>query len=82
MIIGTPGGDTQCQTILQTFLNVALFGMEVQTATEQPRFATFSYPNSFAPHDYHPNLLRVEKRIGAGVIKELEKRGHQVMSLA
>jgi gamma-glutamyltranspeptidase / glutathione hydrolase len=80
MIVGTPGGDTQCQTILQTFLNVALFGMEVQTATERPRFATFSYPNSFAPHDYHPNLLRVERRIGAGVIKELEKRGHQVMT--
>ncbi len=78
MIIGTPGGDTQCQTILQTFLNVALFSMEVQTATEQPRFATFSYPNSFAPHDYHPNLLRVEKRIGAGVLKDLEKRGHRV----
>lgn len=78
MIIGTPGGDTQCQTILQTFLNVALFGMEVQTATEQPRFATFSYPNSFAPHDYHPNLLRVEERVGAQAIAELEKRGHKV----
>jgi len=78
MIIGTPGGDTQCQTILQTFLNIALFGMEVQTATEQPRFATFSYPNSFAPHDYHPNVLRVEQRVGAKVINELETRGHKV----
>jgi gamma-glutamyltranspeptidase/glutathione hydrolase len=80
MIIGTPGGDTQCQTILQTFLNIALFGMEVQSATEQPRFATFSYPNSFAPHDYHPNLLRVEERIGPDTIGELEKRGHKVMT--
>lgn len=78
MIIGTPGGDTQCQTILQTFLNIALFGMEAQTATEQPRFATFSYPNSFAPHDYHPNLLRAEKRIDAQTIADLEKRGHNV----
>ncbi|MGB3211096.1 MAG: gamma-glutamyltransferase family protein [Desulforhopalus sp.] len=80
MIIGTPGGDTQCQTILQTFFNVVLFGMEVQTAVEQPRFATFSYPNSFAPHDYHPNVLRVEKRVGAPVISELEKRGHKVIT--
>ena len=79
MIIGTPGGDTQCQTILQTFLNVALFGMDVQTATEEPRFATFSYPNSFAPHDYHPNLLRIEQRIGAKTVAELKKRGHKVM---
>ena len=80
MLIGTPGGDTQCQTILQTFLNIALFGMEVQTATEQPRFATFSYPNSFAPHDYHPNLLRAEKRVGAEAITELERRGHKVIT--
>jgi len=78
MIIGTPGGDTQCQTILQTFFNVALFNMEVQTATEEPRFATFSYPNSFAPHDYHPNLLRVEQRIGTETIKGLQDRGHRV----
>ena len=78
MLIGTPGGDTQCQTIVQTFLNMALFGMEVQTATEQPRFATFSYPNSFAPHDYHPGLLRAEQRIGRQALLELEKRGHQV----
>lgn len=78
MIVGTPGGDTQCQTTLQMFLNVALFGMEVQTATEQPRFATFSYPNSFTPHDYHPNLLRVENRIRAQTTRELEERGHQV----
>lgn len=78
MLIGTPGGDTQCQTILQTFLNIALFGMEVQTATEQPRFATFSYPNSFAPHDYHPGLLRAEQRIDRQALRELEKRRHQV----
>jgi gamma-glutamyltranspeptidase/glutathione hydrolase len=79
MLIGTPGGDTQCQTILQTLLNVVLFDMEVQTATEQPRCATFSYPNSFAPHDYHPNLLRVEKRLDIRAIKELKQRGHQVV---
>ncbi len=80
MLIGTPGGDTQCQTILQVFLNIAIFGMEVQTATEQPRFATFSFPNSFAPHDYHPNLLRVESRISEQVIVELKRRGHEVMA--
>lgn len=78
MIIGTPGGDTQCQTILQTFFNITLFGMDVQTATEQPRFATFSYPNSFAPHDYHPNLLRIEQRVGTKIIDDLKTRGHQV----
>lgn len=80
LIIGTPGGDTQCQTVLQTFLNLALFDMEEQTATEQPRFATFSYPNSFAPHDYYPNLLRAEKSITTQAITDLEQRGHQVIT--
>lgn len=80
MVIGTPGGDTQCQTILQTFLNVALFDMDVQTAAEQPRFATFSYPNSFAPHEYHPNLLRVEARVGVDVIEALTNRGHKMVA--
>ncbi len=80
MIIGTPGGDTQCQTILQTFLNVVLFDMDAQTATEQPRFATFSYPNSFAPHDYHPNLVRVEEMAGRQTIAELQERGHRVQT--
>lgn len=59
-------------------LNLALFDMEVQTATEQPRFATFSYPNSFAPHDYYPNLLRAEESIPTQAITDLEQRGHQV----
>ncbi len=78
MLIGTPGGDTQCQTILQTLLNITLFEMDVQTAVEQPRFATFSYPNSFAPHDYHPNLLRIEQRVSPETTRELKERGHQV----
>ncbi len=80
LIIGTPGGDTQCQTILQTFLNLTLFDMEVQLATELPRFATFSFPNSFAPHDYHPNLLRVEESIGNQAITDLKERGHHVVN--
>lgn len=79
LILGTPGGDTQCQTILQTFLNIALFNMEIQTATEQPRFSTFSFPNSFAPHDYYPNLLRVEERIGEDVVQSLKDGGHDVV---
>lgn len=79
LVLGTPGGDTQCQTVLQTFLNIVLFDMEIQTATEQPRFSTFSFPNSFAPHDYHPNLLRVEERIGKDVIEGLREAGHEVV---
>jgi gamma-glutamyltranspeptidase / glutathione hydrolase len=52
-------------------------GMELQAATEQPRFATFSYPHSFTPRDYHPDLLQVEQRIGRQALLELEKRGQE-----
>src|SRR5690606_27902192 len=50
MPFGTPGGDVQCQAMLQTFLNMEVFGMEPQQAVESPRFATFSFPSSFEPH--------------------------------
>src|SRR5262249_29745159 len=62
MPLGTPGGDVQCQSMLQVFLNVAVFGMLPQAAIEAPRFATYSYPGSFEPHAYQPDELRVERR--------------------
>ena len=40
---GTPGSDTQPQTQLQFFLNVAEFGMNVQEALEQPTVISNSF---------------------------------------
>ena len=54
MPFGTPGGDVQTQAMLQVFLNIHLFGMEVQEAVEAPRVASYSFPSSFEPHAYHP----------------------------
>ena len=51
---GAPGGDVQVQAMLQVFLNAFHFGMDIQEAIEQPRFATFSFPNSFAPYTHLP----------------------------
>ena len=76
--VGTPGGDVQPQAILQTLLNIELFGMNVQQATEVPRFASFSFPNSFYPHRSHPGELRVEARVGSEVRDELAAKGHKV----
>ncbi|MGD9974413.1 MAG: gamma-glutamyltransferase family protein [Desulfatirhabdiaceae bacterium] len=78
LILGTPGGDVQCQTILQVFLNIVLFDLEPQHAVESPRFATFSYPNSFYPHDYHPGLIRLEDRFSINTIRTLTMLGHKV----
>ncbi len=82
MIIGTPGGDVQCQAIVQVFLNIVLFDMQVQQAIEAPRFATFSFPISFAPHAYNPGLLRIEERLFEKVARDLKKKDHKVMPWA
>ena len=47
-------------------------------AVEEPRFASYSFPNSFQPHDYHPGLLRMEARIPEETGAALSKLGHRV----
>jgi gamma-glutamyltranspeptidase/glutathione hydrolase len=75
---GTPGGDVQAQAMLQVFLNMEIWGMEAQDAIEAPRFSTFSFPNSFEPHGYEKNILRMEGRMDESVIEEMDARGHKV----
>src|ERR1700719_2124137 len=75
---GTPGGDVQSQAMLQVLLNLFVFGNDVQSAIEAPRFATYSFPSSFAPFDYYPGRLAVEGRIPEPVIAELARRGHEI----
>ncbi len=78
MVVGSPGGDDQPMRILQTFLNVAEFGMNVQLAIEAPRWSTTSFPASYFPHTMYPGQMAVEERIVETIRKELEKRGHKV----
>ena len=76
--LGTPGGDVQTQAMAQTFANVAVFGMGPQAAVEAPRFASYSFPSSFEPHDYHPGLLRIEGKVAPEAGDSLSARGHRV----
>jgi gamma-glutamyltranspeptidase/glutathione hydrolase len=75
---GTPGGDVQAQAMLQVLLNVLLFGMDPQDAVEHPRVATYSFPDSFEPHDYFPGRLCIEGRIPRSTGDGLAERGHRV----
>ena len=79
MPIGTPGGDVQAQAILQVLLNIIVFGMNAQQAVEAPRFASYSFPDSFEPHAYSPGLLYVEKRVPLPVRDGLAARGHDLV---
>ena len=78
MPFGTPGGDVQIQAMLQVLLNVMHFGMDLQTAIEAPRVASYYFPSSFAPFEYFPGRLAVEGRIDKATRDELAARGHAI----
>ena len=78
MTLGTPGGDSQPQSNLQTLCNVIDFGMNVQEAVEAPRFCGYSFPQSPWPHGEDPNLLEFEGRLASDVVDALRDRGHEV----
>jgi gamma-glutamyltranspeptidase/glutathione hydrolase len=77
-VFGCPGGDMQCQAMVQVFLNVFQFGMDIQEAINAPRFSTWSFPNSFAPFEYLAGRVCVEDRVGDDVVQALQRRGHDV----
>ena len=78
MPFGTPGGDVQCQAMLQVFLNINAFGMAPQAAVEAPRFAGYSFPGSFEPHPYYPGRLHLEASLAKEAGDELRELGHKV----
>ena len=82
MPFGTPGGDTQCQAMLQVLVNMAEFDMPIQEAIEAPRFMTHSQPDSFEPHAAYPGRLTVEGRIDVATTDALAGLGHDVERIA
>lgn len=82
MAIGTPGGDNQDQTILQTFLSIVEFWADwypnLHDAVAWPRVRTQHLHGSFWPHAAGFNQLDVESTISGEVSRELRSRGHHV----
>ena len=78
LAFGCPGGDMQIQAMLQVFLNIFHFGMDVQPAIDAPRFSTWSFPASFAPFDFLANRVEIEGRFPQAVFEDLAERGHDV----
>ena len=63
--LGTPGGDSQTQTILQITHNMLVFGMTPQQAIEAPRFRSLSGLR-----------LAIEDRVSEEALLDLRQRGH------
>lgn len=78
MAWGTPGGDVQTQSMLQVFLNVTTFGLQLQQAIESPRVGSFNFPNSFSPHAYLPGRLCVESSFPESTVSALGRMGYDI----
>ncbi len=78
MVFGTPGGDQQDQWSLVMFLRHVHHGMNLQQAIDAPAFHTAHFESSFWPRGAEPRKVQVEGRFGAEVIRDLERRGHEV----
>lgn len=79
LAFGTPGGDTQDQWSLVFFLRHLHAGMDLQAAIDAPMFHTTHFPSSFYPRESHPGQIVVEGRLGDRAIRELRRRGHEVL---
>jgi gamma-glutamyltranspeptidase/glutathione hydrolase len=78
LVMSTPGGDNQDQSLIQILFNITEFGMNVQEAVEAARFQTMHLVSSFDDHRFNPGVLNLEDRIVKEVTDELKSRGHKV----
>ncbi len=72
------GGDTQDQNLLQFFLNVVEFGMNVQQACEAANINSFQMRNSFGEHEALPGELTLNERMPPWVIAKLRSMGYKI----
>jgi gamma-glutamyltranspeptidase/glutathione hydrolase len=68
-VVGSPGGRTIINTVLQVILNVVDFGMDIQEAVSAPRIH----------HQWLPDRIRIEEEgVGESTLAGLRELGHVV----
>jgi len=70
------GGDTQDQNLLQFFLNVVEFGMNVQQSAEAPNVNSHQMRSSFGAHESRPGHMTAPASMPETVRRELEAMGY------
>jgi gamma-glutamyltranspeptidase/glutathione hydrolase len=68
LALGSPGGPTIINTVLEVIINTIDFGMNVQDAVNWPRFH----------HQWLPDVLNMEPGYSPDTVALLEKRGYTV----
>ncbi|MFB3854664.1 MAG: gamma-glutamyltransferase family protein [Vicinamibacterales bacterium] len=72
------GGDTQDQNLLQMFLNIVEFGMNVQQAAEAANINSYQMRSSFDLHRTEPGRLTLAQSTPEDVRNALAKMGYKL----
>jgi gamma-glutamyltranspeptidase/glutathione hydrolase len=69
LAVGAAGGPTIISQTLLSIIHTIDFGSDIDQALAHPRFH----------HQWKPDELKVERKIGENIIRELKLRGHNVV---
>ncbi len=72
------GGDSQDQNLLQFFLNVVEWGMNVQEAVEAANINSYQMESSFGDHESEPGRLLVRADLPDWVHDRLRSMGYRI----
>ena len=76
------GGDSQDQNLLQFFLNVVEFGMNVQQSVEAANINSFQLRGSFGEHENRPGRLLLQEATPPWVRTALRDMGYSITTSA
>lgn len=71
-------GDEQDQNLIQFFLNVVEFGMNVQESAEAANFKTYQMYSSFGDHERKAGALTLNSQTPAWTRKDLKEMGYHL----
>jgi gamma-glutamyltranspeptidase/glutathione hydrolase len=72
------GGDSQDQNLLQFFLDVVEWGMNVQEACEAPNITSYQMHSSFGAHEIEPGRLTLNAKEPPWVRSRLAEMGYRL----
>lgn len=82
LVGGTPGANIQVQSNLQLIVNVIDLKMNVQEATEAPRWQHLNAPGESSEYEEGSGVLEIESRVSPEILDQLRAKGHDVRALA
>ena len=82
LVGGTPGANIQVQTNLQLIVNLVDLKMNVQEATEAPRWQHLKEAGQSSEEETGSGVLEIENRVSSEVLEGLRAKGHEVRAIA